>query len=443
MLLKCFAARVSRSERCLCSMGNPRKTALNVLLKIVNDGAYSNIALSGELSNTDLSAQDKALATAIIYGVLDRNITLEYILKAYIKTPLKKVQPVTLMALKCALYQIMYMDKIPESAAVNEAVKIVKSSRERHNAAFLNAVLRNILRSNITLPDGDSVEELSVKYSCPVWIIEGFVSDYGIENTIALLSASLEVPRVTLRTNTLKCTADELVLALKSEGVRAHTSELSGAVSIDGNINISDNNCYKKGMFHVQDIASQTVAGILGAKQGERVLDMCASPGGKTFTVAQNMENAGEIVSCDLYEQRVGLIEKGARRLGLDIVKPTVCDATAFNSDLGLFDRILCDVPCSGLGVIRRKPEIKYKPQNDFKELTEIQSAILNNAAKYLKTGGRILYSTCTLRNAENGAVVHAFLDKYKEYELEYEHTYMPHTDGTDGFYCALIQKSR
>ena len=196
-------------------------------------------------------------------------------------------------------------------------------------------------------------------------------------------------------------------------------------------------------MFHVQDIASQTVAGILGAKQGERVLDMCASPGGKTFTVAQNMENAGEIVSCDLYEQRVGLIEKGARRLGLDIVKPTVCDATAFNSDLGLFDRILCDVPCSGLGVIRRKPEIKYKPQNDFKELTEIQSAILNNAAKYLKTGGRILYSTCTLRNAENGAVVHAFLDKYKEYELEYEHTYMPHTDGTDGFYCALIQKSR
>ncbi len=424
-------------------MGNPRKTAVNVLLKVVKSGAYSNIALASELAKADLSAQDKGLATAIIYGVLDRNITLEYVLKGYIKTPLKKVQPITLMALKCALYQIMYMDKIPESAAVNEAVKLIKASRERHNAAFLNAVLRNILRGNIILPDGDSIEALNIKYSCPAWIIESFIADYGKTNTISLLSASLEPPDVTLRANTLKCTASELAIALSSEGVNAHVAQMAGAVTVTGNINISNSKSYNDGLFHVQDTASQTVAEKLHAQKGERILDMCASPGGKTFTIAQNMENTGEVVSCDLYEQRVGLIGKGAKRLGLDIIKPTVCDATVFNSDLGLFDGILCDVPCSGLGVIRRKPEIKYKSQNDFSELEAIQAKILNNAHLYLKAGGRILYSTCTLRNAENGAIVHAFLDKYKEYELKYEHTYMPHTDGTDGFYCALIQKSR
>lgn len=424
-------------------MENPRKTALNVLLLVEQNGAYSNIALNKELSKHQLSAQDKALATAIIYGVLDRNITLEYVLNGFIKTPLKRVQPLTLMALKSALYQIMYMDKIPPSAAVNETVKLVNSSRERHNASFVNAVLRNILRGEIKLPEGDSIKDISVRYSCPEWIIESFVLDYGKENAEELIKASLETPEIAVRANTVKCTADELIEKLKNEGVSATKSDLDGGLIINGSIAVSNSECYKQGLFHVQDTASQTVASKLEARRGERILDMCAAPGGKSFTIAEIMENEGEIVSCDIYEKRVELIAKGANRLGLSIIKPTVCDATAFNTDLGAFDAVLCDVPCSGLGVIRRKPEIKYKGENDFLELAGIQSAILENASKYISTNGRILYSTCTLREAENGRVVHAFLDKHTDYELKYEHTFMPHIDGTDGFYCALIQKSR
>ena len=439
----CFAARELPAVRCLSDMENPRKTALNVLLSIEQNGAYSNIALGRELSKHQLSAQDKSLATAIIYGVLDRNITLQYVLKGFIRTPLKKVQPITLLSLKCALYQIMFMDKIPPSAAVNETVKLVKASKERHNASFVNAVLRNILRSDIKLPDGDDIASLSVRYSCPQSIIESFVSDYGIENARELLNASLEAPGVAIRVNPIKCSDDELIEKLRSEGVRAEKADIRGSLLISGNIDVAGSACYKQGLFHVQDTASQTVALSLEAKSGERILDMCAAPGGKSFTVAELIGNEGEIVSCDIYEKRVELIRKGAERLGLHIIKPTVCDATSYNADLGEFDAVLCDVPCSGLGVIRRKPEIKYKGENDFSELAGIQSAILENASNYVKSGGRILYSTCTLRNAENGGVVHAFLDKHTDYELKYEHTFMPHIDGTDGFYCALIEKSR
>ena len=200
------------------------------------------------------------------------------------------------------------------------------------------------------------------------------------------------------------------------------------------------NPLYKNGMFYVQDLASQIAVSTLAPKEGERVLDMCAAPGGKTFTMAQLMKNKGEIVACDLYEARVGLIAESAKRLGLDIIKPIVCDASQFNEDLGKFDCILCDVPCSGLGVIRRKPEIKYKPQSDFCSLEELQYSILCNAVKYLKKGGRILYSTCTLRCAENEKLVIRFQKEYNNLNKVSEKTLMPHIDKTDGFYYALFK---
>lgn len=420
-------------------MANARKIAVRALVDVNKNGSYSNITLNNIFLSEDISAVDKSLATTLFYGVLDRMITLDYALSCFIKTPVKKLSPLTHEVLRTALYQIMYMDRIPDSAAVNESVKIVKSSKEKYNAPFVNGVLRNILRNGIKLPQDDSLNSLEIRYSCPKQIIKGFIDDYGFDTAKNLLSHSLLKPPVTVRVNNVKITDDELVKILSN----AEKTDTKNALIIDGGIDI--NNCeeYKKGFFHIEDLACQKSIEKLSLKPYERVLDMCAAPGGKSFTAAQMMENKGEILSFDIYEKRAELIKKGALRLGLDIIKTGVLDAKVYKKDLGLFDAVLCDVPCSGFGVIRRKPEIKYKGTKDFSVLEKTQSEILNNASRYLKPDGRILYSTCTLRRAENENIVKAFLDKNTNYELQYEHTYMPHIDGTDGFYCALLKKSR
>lgn len=423
-------------------MSNARKIALKALLE-VRGQAYSNITLNKFLNETDLSVADRALATAVFYGVLDRTITLDFVLGDYIKTPLKKVQPIALEVLRIALYQIMFMDKIPDSAAVNEAVKLVKNSKQKHLSGFVNGVLRNILRSEIKLPDGTDVTSLSVKYSCPEWIINSFVNDYGIENAIQLLEYSLQAPPVTLRVNTLKTDEASLADKLSLEGINTQAASLGGALEVVGSIDVTKSKAYRDGLFHVQDTASQTAVSILNPSENESVLDICAAPGGKTFTMAQYMKNTGKIIACDLHQKRVELISKGAKRLGIDNVVVQQNDATIKNEALDKFDAILCDVPCSGLGVIRRKPEIKYKDISEYADITLIQSKILENATSYLKQNGRILYSTCTLRRCENEGVIQGFLDKHPQYELKYQHTFMPHVDKTDGFYCALLQKSR
>jgi len=222
-------------------------------------------------------------------------------------------------------------------------------------------------------------------------------------------------------------------------GVETERDDIDGALILKSGIDVGKNKLYNDGLFYVQDLASQKAVSVLSPIPDSRVLDMCAAPGGKSFTMALLMQNKGELVSCDLYPQRVELIEKSAKRLGLDIINPKVCDATAYDNTLGEFDYVLCDVPCSGLGVIRRKPDIKYKDFAEFDSLCEIQLKILENAIKYLKKGGKLLYSTCTLRKKENEDVVNAFLSQNKDFVCEYSHTFMPHIDGTDGFYCALL----
>lgn len=424
-------------------MAGARKIALKALCDVSVSGSYSNITLNKYFSENDLSSADKALATALFYGVLDRTITLDYVLSRYIKTPLKKLEPQILENLRIALYQIMFMDKIPESAAVNEAVKLTKNSKHKHLSGFVNGVLRNILREGTTLPEGNDVFSLSVKYSCPQWIVNSFITDYGIDNAINLLKASLQTPPVTLRVNILKTTAENLISDLLQAKLTATHSIIENSLEITSGIDITKNKCYHDGLFHVQDIASQTVVSIASPQRDERVLDMCAAPGGKTFTMAQYMEDSGEIVACDLYEKRVELIKKGASRLGITNIKCMQNDATVYNEKLGKFDLVFCDVLCSGLGVIRRKPEIKYKDISEYNDITNIQSKILENAALYVNEKGRILYSTCTLRKSENECIIQRFLDKYPQYELKYQHTFMPHIDGSDGFYCALLQKSR
>lgn len=418
-------------------MVNSRSLAVKILIKIEKDNAYSNLTLNAFFEETEISNVDKAFVTNLVYGVIERKITLDYVLKNFIKAPLKKVQPITLNTLRVALYQVMFMDKIPESAAVNEAVKSIKKSKESRNSGFVNAVLRNILRAEKLLPQGDSVENLSVIYSCPCEIIQSFINDYGFDTTKLILEESLKSAPLTVRVNTLKTSIESFISEI---GVETEILNLNGAVELKSGISVGNNHLYKNGSFFVQDLASQTVVTILNPKKDERMLDMCAAPGGKTFSSAILMENTGEIVSCDLYEHKCNLIKNSAERLGLDIIKPTVCDATIFNENLGLFDCVLCDVPCSGLGIIRRKPEIKYKNFQEFDNLPNIAIKILNNAKNYLKPQGRILYSTCTLRKAENEDVVNAFLKENPEFSLDYSHTFMPHTDNTDGFYCALLK---
>ena len=422
-------------------MANARLVAVKALLKINRDKAYSNITLDSFFADYNLDGKDKALATALVYGVLDRKITLDYIIGKFSKTPLKKISPLTLEAIRIAVYQICFMERIPDSAAVNESVNIVKRSKESRNSGFVNALLRNLLRNPVELPKGNSVNDLSVRFSCPEWIIEGFEADYGIDNTEKLLESSLESPPVIIRVNTIKTTADELISLLKDAGIAAEKTDTDYALKIEGGIDIKNNALYKSGYFYVQDSASQITVSKLEVKSGERVLDVCSAPGGKSFTMALLMGNIGEIISCDLYDHRVKLIKSGKERLGLDIIKPTVLDATKYQSDLGQFDAVLCDVPCSGLGVLRRKPEIKYKEIENFDEIEAIQREILSNAKKYLKSGGRILYSTCTLRKAENENQVDWFLKENPDFSLVSEHTFMPHTDNTDGFFCALLKK--
>lgn len=422
-------------------MSNPRKVAVKALVKIEKDNAYSNITLNSIFKTAELKPVDKAFASALVYGVLDRRITLDFVLSRFMKTPIKKTAPFTLNVLRVALYQIMFMDKIPSSAAVNEAVKTVKASKESRNAAFVNAVLRAALREEISLPTGNSVKDLSIRYSCPEWIVESFLKDYGIENTVALLEESLKTPPVILRVNTTKTTANALKENLLQNGFETKNTNSENYLILEKGGDITSLEAFKNGEFYIQDTASQTAAETLAPKPNDRVLDICAAPGGKSFTMACLMQNKGEIVACDLYEQRVGLIKDGASRLSLDIIKPTVSDATVFNEELGKFDCILCDVPCSGLGVLRRKPDIKYKPKDDFSELEEIQYSIFKNALRYLKKGGRILYSTCTLRRGENENLAKRVLEEYNDIVKVNEHTFMPHIDNTDGFYLALFEK--
>ena len=418
-------------------MANARKTAVKVLVKIEKEGAYSNLAVAEALKTAELTPQDKALATALIYGVLDRKITLDFILSKFFKTPVSKTEPFTLAVLRTALYQIKYMDKIPESAAVNEAVKIMKSSKFSRNSGFVNGVLRSVLRTEVTLPQGENAEDLSVKYSCPLWIVESFLKDYGVEDTKALLEESLKPAGTVLKVNTVKTDIENV----KSKLSDIPYNEGENSLELVKGIDISKSELYKEGLVYVQDYASQRAVATLDPQKGDRVLDMCSAPGSKAFTMANLMENEGEIIACDLYPHRVELIEKSARRLGIKIIKSCVLDATKFDENLGQFDCILCDVPCSGLGVIRRKPEIKYTKSDDFKELENIQLAIVKNALRYLKKGGKLLYSTCTLRKAENENLVISLKKEYNDLYLISEKTFMPHKDGTDGFYCALFKK--
>ena len=415
-----------------------REAALKALYEIEYNGAYSNMAVKNTLKNNDMSERDKALFTALVYGVSDKKITLDYYISKFSKIKLKKISKYILLILRMGVFQLVFTDKIPQSAAVNESVKLAKRYGHGASAGFVNGVLRNVSKCGEIEYPKEKDEYLSVKYSFPLWMCRKWTEEFGFEFTENMMRSFGESKPIILRANTLKTTNEELVKKLSDLGINAEIKD--GAV-VTGGFDIEKNTLYKEGSFTPQDTAAMKTAEILAPEPGGTVIDMCAAPGGKTTHIAEIMKNSGRILAFDIYNHKTELVKKNAERLGIDIIKTDVRDAAEFDKSLsGAADCILCDVPCSGLGIIGRKPDIKQN-EDRSPELCKIQAKILENACIYLKEGGVIVYSTCTVEKAENEGITGAFLEKHGNFEKLYEKTFYPHTDGPDGFYICKMRK--
>lgn len=430
-------------------MKNARQIAFEILNKIQRDNSYSNILLDSKLNDSCLSEVDKAFASALVYGVIERRITLDFELKQYLTQPLKKLKPQVLTVLRLGAFQLLYMDKIPASAAINESVKLVKSNGAAFASGLVNAVLRKVNNNGLT-----STDDLSVKYSAPKWLCDLWIDSYGENNAIRLLESSFGSTQVSLRVNTLKTTAEELILTLHEEGIDAAKTDLNDAVCVKNSGALHKTKAYANGLFHVQDLSSQYCCKALDVKENETVLDICSAPGGKSFTLSQLMNNTGMVYSYDIYDHRIKLINDGAVRLGLTNISAMVNDGAEYNPSVPLADKILCDVPCAGLGVIRKKPEIRYKDSTDVDNLPELQYSILCISAGYLKKGGTLVYSTCSLNPKENEEIINRFLAEHsdfvsvkvlpelKRYSDDTDYiTLMPHLHNCDGFFISALTR--
>lgn len=441
-------------------MKNARQAAFEALLKIHREGAYSNLVVDAALKENDhFDERDKAFFSNLVYGTLDRLILIDYNLSLYLTQPVSKLKPELHTILRLGTYQILFLDRVPSSAAVNESVKLAKVNKSAFAASLVNAVLRRVADNGLKLPEGAENDPayLAVKYSCPKWLISMWIDAYGFDNAVALAEKALEAAPVIVKVNTLKITVDDLIWKLAEEGVIAQRSaKFPDSLVLENTGAVEELLSYQDGLFHAQDFASQICCKAVDAKPGETVFDLCSAPGGKTFTVAQAMQNTGCVRAFDIYQSRVDLIKSGAKRLGLNNVYTYLSDATIFNENYGMADKVLCDVPCSGLGIIRRKPEIRFKKSAEIDNLPQIQYNILCNATRYLKDGGRLVYSTCTLNPKENDEVCNRFLEEHPDFEAveflpelrRYSEddrylTLMPHIHHTDGFFVAVFQKKR
>lgn len=439
-------------------MKTPRQAAFEALLKVQRDLAYSNLAVDSILKeNEHFDERDKAFVCNLVYGTLDRLILIDYNLGLYLNQPVRKLKPELHTILRLGAYQILFMDKVPSRAAVSESVNLAKVNKSAFAASLVNAVLRRVADNGLRLPEGDenSPEYLAIKYSCPEWLMAMWIDAYGIENAVQLADKALEAPSVIARINTTKTNADDLIWKLAEDGVVAEKSEkFPDALILRNTGAVEELLAYEEGLFHAQDFASQLCCKALDAQEGDVVFDLCSAPGGKAFTIAEMMNNTGCVRAFDIYQSRVDLIKNGAKRLGLDNVYTYLSDASIYNENYGMADRVLCDVPCSGLGIIRRKPEIRFKKFDDIDNLPDIQYRILCNAVRYLKDGGRLVYSTCTLNPKENSEICDRFLAEHPDFEAvevlpeikRYKQgdkylTLMPHIHSTDGFFIAAFIK--
>ena len=440
---------------------NSRELAFKTLYDIERNKNYSNISINKNFKNVNISDQEKGLATELIYGIIENKYYLNYIIDKLSKIKSKKMSTYVKISLWLGIYQILFLDSIKDHAAVNESVNLIKKY-DKKSSGFVNAILRNVLRqkdSIMEIKDKDINDELSIKYSYNPWIVEKWIKDFGQDFTEDLLDANAEKPNLYIRTNTLKISRDELIGKLAKEGIKCtKVNGIDEAIMVQNLKNIEGNELFKLGYFTIQDISSMLVGKIANPEKDSKVLDICSAPGGKTTHVATIMENTGQVIARDVFDHKLKLIKSTVNRLGLTNVSIENRDALKLDDNsIDKFDYVLADVPCSGLGIIKRKPEIKFKEKSELSGLPDIQIKILNNASKYVKENGTLIYSTCTIHDEENIDVVEQFLKENKNFELvpieninidldNQEKGYIkiyPNIHGMDGFFIAKLKRIR
>ena len=398
-----------------------RETALNALIACRKDGAWSNGILKEYMVRDRLDGRDAALAARLCYGVLQNRNKLDFYLKQLLTGKLKDLHPVVHDILHLGLYQIYEMDKIPESAAVNESVDLAKKycKKQRFAPGLVNGVLRNAVKTKGTLKEPASLED---QYSHP-WELIKLLRDYvGKDRIEMMLKANNEAPSTTVQVNTLKISADALQQRLEGEGVAARSHDwMADCLVLSGTGDLEKLTAFREGLFYVQDPAAKlSVLCAQLPKEEIRILDCCSAPGGKSFAASIATGGKASITSCDVHEHKIGLIGNGAARLGMENITPRLQDATENVAEWNdCFDGLICDVPCSGYGIIRKKPDIRCKNPADMADLPQLQLQILKNQSRYVKSGGVLIYSTCTLVRAENEGVVETFLQEHDDFTLE------------------------
>jgi 16S rRNA (cytosine967-C5)-methyltransferase len=438
---------------------NVREVALDVLLAVEKHQSYSNILLNHVIKEHQLPPKDTALLTELTYGTIQRQYTLDYFLAPFLKKP-KKLQSWVRQLLRLSLYQMVFLDKIPDRAVIHEAVEIAKRKGHRGIAGLVNGVLRSVQREGVPSLDqiSDSIERISIETSHPIWLVKRWVEQFGLERTKQMCEENLIAPVQTVRTNTVQLSREQLLDQLTNDGWNVQPSPIvpEGIRSLRGNL--AHSQAFNEGLLTVQDESSMLVAHALKLTPGMKVLDCCAAPGGKTTHIAEMMDNEGEVWALDLHEHKVKLIEEQRNRLKLTIIHTKCIDSRKAGDYFAneTFDRVLVDAPCSGLGVLRRKPDIKYsKNEEDVQALKSVQQSILHAVAPLVKQGGILVYSTCTVDRDENDRVIEQFLQQHPEFMPEplslpepvqplvngHQVQVFPQDFGSDGFYIACLRK--
>ncbi|OES43659.1 16S rRNA (cytosine(967)-C(5))-methyltransferase RsmB [Domibacillus iocasae] len=433
---------------------NVREIALDLIDAVEKSGSYSNLMLNNAIEKNNISGRDTALLTEITYGTIQRKLTLDFYLAPFLK---KKPELWVHNLLRLSLYQMVYLDKVPERAVIHEAVDIAKKRGHKGISGMVNGVLRSIQREGVpdTKSIKDDAERISIETSHPLWLVKRWMKAYGKEKTEAMCQHNLTAPEQTVRVNAMKMTRDEAVSVLKEEGFDASPSDVSPYAIRLMKGNAARSTLYKNGAISIQDESSMLVAPVVGAKPGQRILDMCSAPGGKTAHLAEQMNGEGRIDALDIHAHKLKLVTQNADRLALSNIHIQKQDARKAGELFAeeTFDAILVDAPCSGLGVIRRKPDLKYaKTEQDLDNLQRIQLAILDAAVPLLKKQGVLVYSTCTVDKEENEGTVNVFLSNHPEFEpvpleqisIKPEQTMIqvfPDDFGGDGFFISKFRK--